>query len=98
MKATHPVCNRLFVDQPIPDASEKSNLLQLADQAEREGWIDTTAQLALVLCLIGSMLICGFRVAAPTAASTPKDSTATTQPAATTLVVGAHVTKATPSL
>ncbi len=60
MKTKLPPNNRLFVDQPIPGET-KSDLLQYADQVDREGWIDTSLQLGLALCLAGSLLICGLR-------------------------------------
>ena len=94
MKAIH----QLHVDRPITD-DEKSDLLGFADQVEREGWIDTSLQLALALCLTVALAICGLRVAAPTAPAQP-DAAVVTQPTAatTTLAVGALETKTTPSL
>lgn len=94
MKATP----HLHVDRSIADG-EKSDLFQFADQVEREGWIDTSLQLALAVCLTVALTICGLRVAVP-AASTESNAAATAQPAAATatLAVGALETKVTPSL
>ena len=94
MKATQ----HLHVDRPIAD-SEKTDLLQFADQVEREGWIDTSLQLALAICLTVALAISGLRIAVPTASAQP-DAAVVTQPApaATTLAVGALETKVTPSL
>ncbi len=88
----------LHVDRPIADG-EKSDLLQFVDQVEHEGWIDTSLQLALAVCLTVALAICGLRVAAPTAHAQP-DAAVVTQPvpAATTLAAGALETKAPPSL
>ena len=82
----------LFTDRPIA-AAPTSDLFQFADQVEREGWLDTSFQLVLALCLAGSLAICGWRVAVP-----HQNESVNVQPAATTLAVGASETKTAPAL
>ena len=96
MNTAHSNSDRLFIDQPL-SGDAKSDLLMLADEAEREGWIDTSLQLALALCLAASMVICGFRVATP-AAEIRKDDSAMTKSAATLAVGAVETQKAVPPL